>query len=389
MAEGETKEDKGEPMNEKEVAEIRRRFRQDKSNITHVRGCYVNERGEIVSEFNQSLALMTQEESEKFLSILKRTLSGSLGSNLIDIVFATQQVVDSPEHRRLMTLRDTELKDGEAVHAFFQNVIQSLTLEGNYLILLAHDTYDVPYRAKDGEQQRDASSEIYSYILCSVCPVKPTKPALSYFAHTNEFHNLGADWVVGAPELGFIFPAFDDRSANLYSALYYSRDTAVSHEGFVSTVFHTEVPMPAAAQRERFQSILGDALEEECNFEVLRTVHGKLNEMMELHKANQEPEPLAVSKHAVKRVLQTCGVSEDHMEVFEEKFDQEFGADASLNPQNIIDRKQFAVRIPDVSIQVKSERSDLLEMRMINGTKYILIRAEEDVEVNGVNIHIS
>ena len=60
-------------MNEKEIAEIRRRFRPDKNNITHVRGCYVNEKREIVSEFDPSLALMSQEESEKFLAILKRT----------------------------------------------------------------------------------------------------------------------------------------------------------------------------------------------------------------------------------------------------------------------------------------------------------------------------
>ena len=77
-------------MNEKEISEIRRRFRADRSNITYVRGCYVNERREIFSEFNQPLALLGQEENEKFLTILKRTLSGTLGKNLLDISFTTQ-----------------------------------------------------------------------------------------------------------------------------------------------------------------------------------------------------------------------------------------------------------------------------------------------------------
>ena len=77
-------------MNEKEVAEIRRRFRPDKSNITHIRGCYVNDKREIVSEFDQSLTLMPQEEGEKMLTLLKRALSGTLGKNLVDITFATQ-----------------------------------------------------------------------------------------------------------------------------------------------------------------------------------------------------------------------------------------------------------------------------------------------------------
>ena len=153
-------------MNEKEVAEIRRRFRQDKGNITHIRGCYVNDKKEIVTEFNQSVALMSQEESEKFLAILKRTLSGTLGKNLLDITFATEQVVHGEEHKLLMALRDSALKDDEAVHRFFDKVIQSVDLEGNYLILLTHDTYDVFFRSADGERQEDASSEVFSYKMC-------------------------------------------------------------------------------------------------------------------------------------------------------------------------------------------------------------------------------
>lgn len=189
-------------MNEKEISEIRRRFRPDKSNITHVRGCYVNERREIVSQFDQSLAMLPQEENENLINVLRRTLSGTQGKNLIDMSFTTQQVVDSDEHRLLMALRNSALQDEEAVQAFFERVIESYTQEGTYLILLAYDTYDIPYRAKDGEKLEDASSDVYSYILCSICPVKQTKPVLGYNVPENEFHNRGIDWLVSAPALG-------------------------------------------------------------------------------------------------------------------------------------------------------------------------------------------
>lgn len=182
-------------MNEREVAELRRRFKADKSNITHVCGCYVNENKEIISEFDQSLATLSEEESEKLLSILRRTLSGTLGRNLLDITFETKQVVEGAEHRLLMSLRSSALKDKEALQTFFQHAIQSLDLEENYLILLAYDSYDVPYRAKDGSRQEDASSDVFTYLLCSVCPVKQTKPALSYSAQENLFHDLRVDWV--------------------------------------------------------------------------------------------------------------------------------------------------------------------------------------------------
>jgi len=376
-------------MNEKEVAEIRRRFRQDKSNITHIRGCFVNEKREIVSEFDQSLALMSQEESEKFLAIIKRTLSGTLGKNLIDIAFATQQVVDGEEHKLLMGLRDSSLKDETSVQAFFQRVIQAINLEGNYLILLSHDTYDVPYRSKDGGKQDDASSEVFSYILCSICPIKPTQPALSYYVVENEFHDRKTDWIISAPELGFMFPAFDDRSANIYNTLYYTRDTKESHAEFIDAVFKTDIPMPAAAQKEIFQSMLGDTLANDCSYEVMQSVHEKLCGMIEEHKASKEVDPLAISKSTVKSVLKSCGVSDSNVSSFDEKFDAEFGADVKISPQNIIDTKKFEVRAPDVTINVNPECSDLLETRMINGSKYILIRVDAGVEVNGVNIHIS
>ena len=375
-------------MNQKEVGELRRRFKADKSAITHVRGCYVNEKGEIVSQFDQSLALMSQEESEKLLSILRRTLSGGIGRNLVDISFATSQVAEGEEHKLLMALRDSALHNEDAVQAFFQKAIGSLDLEGNYLILLAYDRYDVPYRAKDGEAQRDASDEVYSYILCSICPVKLTKPALSFYVSENRFYNRQADWLVAPPELGFLFPAFDNRSTNLYDALYYNKDAKNNHEDFAQAVFAAQLPMPAQLQMETFQTILGETLEEECSYEVVQAVHDQLRELMEEHKESKEEEPLTVSKGAVKCVLQSCGVSESHVAAFDSRYDDSFGAQTCLIPQNLMDAKQFQVSTPDVVIKISPEYSALVETRIIDGKKYILIPAEGEVEVNGVPIRI-
>lgn len=375
-------------MNEKEIAEIRRRFRPDRSNIALVRGCYVNDQKEMVSEFHQSLNVMPQQESEELLAILKKTLSGTTGKNLLNIEFTNQQVLEGEEHKLLMALRSTALEDDEAVQAFYGRVIQAVSLEGNYLILLACDKYDVPSFAKDGERQEDAS-EMFSYFLCAVCPVKLTKPALGYYVYENEFRNISPDWLVSSPELGFMFPAFDDRSANIYNALYYTRNLAENHQEFVDAVFKSELPMPAAAQKETFQSILSDTIAEDCSMEVVQTVHGRLSDMIEEHKENKEEEPLVISRQTVKGVLESCGVPEARVTAFEEKYDTEFGADAEISPRNLIDTRQMEVRNPDVTIRVNPERTDLIETRVINGAKYILIRADEGVEVNGVNITIS
>lgn len=374
-------------MTEKEVAEIRRRFRQEKSGITHVRGCYVNDMGEIVSEFDQPLATMGQEEEEKFLAILKRTLSGTLGKNLLDIAFSNDQVLEGEEHKLLMTLRESGLKDEEAVGAFFQKVIKTITVEGGYLILLATDCYDVPQRARDGEGLEDGS-EVYRYMLCSVCPIKMTKPALGYSVNENQFHNCKLDWVVSAPELGFLFPAFDDRSANIYNALYYTKSAAENHQEFVETVFKSPLPMPANQQKEMFQTLLGEALAEDCSLDVVHAVNEQLYEMIETSKADKEAPPLALTKRDVGQVLHDCGVSQEQATLFEERYEEAFGADVELSPRNIVERK-LEVRMPDVMVQVNPQRPDLVQTRVIDGVKYILIRADENVQVNGVSIYIS
>lgn len=374
-------------MIEKEITEIRRRFRSDRTNITNIRGIFVNENKEIVSEFDQSIALLSEEESDAILSVLKKTLSGALGKNLIDIEFSTQQVLESEEHKLLSTLRESELKDEEKLHAFYEKAAASINMEGNYLLMIAHDRYDVFSKAKNGEDDAD-SVTAFSYITCCVCPIKASKRSLAYYIHESRLRNVCEDGIVGAPEFGFMFPTFDDRSANIYKSLYYSRNISDSHDEFINTIFNSEPPMPAAEQKETFNSILAETMAEECSYDVVESVHVELSNMIDVHKESKEEEPLTVSKTQMTDILSSCGVAEERVVEFDKKFDETFGENAELVPQNIIDRKSFQLRTPDVIIKVNPDKSDLIETRVINGTKYILIRADNDVEVNGVNIKI-
>lgn len=375
-------------MNEKEISELRRRFRADKSNIARVCGCCVNEKREIISRFDQSLALMGQEDAGRVLGLLRKSLSGTLDRNLVDIPFETSQVAGGEEHGLLMTLRSSQLRDEQALDTFFQRAAQSLELEGNYLILLAFDAYDVPYRSRDGLKQEDASEEVFSYIVCSVCPVKLTRETLGFSADENRLCTLAADWAVAAPETGFLFPAFDGRSTNLYNALLYTKDTARSQEGFVKAVFGTPASMPAQEQMETFHTILADTLSDACSYEVVHAVHDQLRGLMEEHKAAHVEEPLTVTGQSVGQVLSACGVEPQQVEAFERQCDAAYGTGADLSPRNLVDPKQLELRTPDVTIRVSPDRGDLVETRIINGARYILIRAEEGVEVNGVQVRI-
>ena len=375
-------------MNRKEIAEIRRRFNMDKNAISCVRGVYVNEKREIVSTFNRALQSFPEEEAEKYLSIFKRTLSGLPGRNLIDVEFRPDQVMEGEAHGLLMALKNTALTVDKGVETLCQKIIDALEMEGSYLILMMHDAYDVPFRHTDENKADVISEEVFSYILVSVCPVKLTKPALSYFADDNAFHTLDPDLVVTAPELGFMFPTFDDRATNIYSALYYTKDAANVHEEFIDAIFNADAPMPAETQRETFQAILEESLDEDLSFDVVQTVHDTLRTQLEENDKDKTAEPLEVSRREVVSMLEAAGVPEERVQAFQEKYVEAFGEAVSLPARNVVEPKKFELRTPDVVVQVNPERSDLVETRVIDGVKYILIRAEEGVEVNGVNINI-
>lgn len=374
-------------MNEKEVGEIRRHLRRDRSNMTAIYGCFVNDNKEIIAEYRASTGIMSENESDKYYAILRKALSGAVGKNLIDLTFKTSQVAGSPEHKLLMDLRECKLQDDALRQSLYQKMMESIVMEGNYLILLGCDTYDVPFKSKDDFQQNDSSDESYTYLICAVCPVKQTKPNLHYVPEEKTFHDGAMNQPVSAPEVGFLFPAFDNRSTNIYNALYYTRNTKENQDALIEALFNTPVPKPAAEQKKCFEALLTTSLGEECSMDVVQTVHEQLCERMALHKESKVPDPLLVDKQVFKDVLTGCGVSEASVSKFSVQYDETFGFEAELHPKNIIDSKHFEIHTPDIAIKIDPTRTDLVETRVIGGVKYIMINADEDVEVNGVSIH--
>lgn len=373
-------------MNQKEVSELRRRWRPEKNAVSRIYGCFVNGNKEIVSDLDESLGTMPEEEAEKYLGLLKKSLSGALGKNLIDIVFSTQQVMDSEEHKLLSALRSTALKDGQTRNDFYRKVIDGLNMGGgSYLLLMACDAYDVPRRGRDRDIQADSSEDVFTYILCCVCPVKQGRAELNYFPGDNEFHYT-AGQVVSAPELGFLFPAFDGRAANIYNALFYARKADELHQEFIDAVFHTEPPMSAAEQREAFQGTLSEGLEDACSVEVARSIHERLTDQLARHKESKSPESPTVTVGDIAAILRDCSVPEERIDGFKESCGEKFGENAVLNPANLIDAGKFEVKTDQVTVSVSPDQSYLVETRTINGKKYLLIPAGENMEVNGQTV---
>ncbi len=374
-------------MNQKELREIRRRIQPERSNIQHLYGCYVNTNKEIISYIDESLGLLTKEEGEKYLSLLKKGLSGALGKNLLDISFATKQVMDSEEHRLLSALRKSELQDAELRESFYRCIIDSVDMEdSNYLILMAFDAYDVPHYGKDGNLED--SGEVYKYLLCCLCPVKTGKAELGYVPEEKRFHSSVLGQIVAAPTLGFLFPTFDERSTNIYNALLYTRSTEDDHQAFIDAVFRTQVPMPAKRQKETFGQVLEQSLEKENSFQVIQSVHEQLSERITLHKESKDPDPLLLTVEELGEILERSGGGQEEIRSFRQHCEEEFGPDALLAPANLTSPKRMDIESNEIKISLDPKLSCLVETRVIDGRKYILIPADSGVELNGIPVNI-
>ena len=376
-------------MNQKEIREIKKRFNPDKDSISRIYGCYVNAAREIVTTLDMSVGLMEQEEAELYFKLLKKTLSGTLGKNLMDIEFTTAQVENSDEHRLLQGLRSSHLRDEGLRDAIYHRIIESLDFgEDSYVILLASDSYDVPFKGSDDEIFDEGSGEVFDYILCAICPVKDAKSSLRYFADEHNFRSSSTGHVLGAPELGFLFPAFDDRATNIYNALYYSRGTSDVHEDFISGIFNAErVPMSPGMQKTTFSDVLTETLGDDCNLDVVRTVHGELRQRLLLHKESKDPEAPEIEVEDMDDILTGTGISEEKVSAFNEACRREFGESAVLNPVNVMETNKFEMSTPQVKITVDPEYTDKIETKVIDGITCIVIPLEEGITVNGIEIN--
>lgn len=376
-------------VNQKEVNELRRRFKPERSSISRVFGCYVGANREIISQFSASLGLLSQEEQEMYLGLLKKSLSGVLGRNLLDLSFSTAQVADSDEHRLLQTVRQTALQDSASREALCRRIIDALDMGGvAYLILLAADTYDVPGRGRDNQELADASDTVFRYFVCSVCPIREPSLELKYVGEQGTFHSCSTGYTALAPELGFLYPAFDDRAANIYNVLFYSRSSSVIHRELIDALFRVEPPLSAEEQKNSFGTALGDTLQADCRYEVVQSVHQQLRERLLEHRESRDPAPPAMSLREVGEVLSSSGVPEEKVEAFQSACRKQYGSDPALNSRNLMEGNKFQITTPEVKISVAPEFSHMVQARIIDGRRYILIPADEGVEINGIGICI-
>lgn len=367
-------------MIREEINEIKKQFNKDTNVITKYAGCYVDAEKNIKFMTKDAFYSLPEEDAFKYEEIFRKTLSGAVGKSLLTLDFSIDEEVEDTPHAFLMKLRDSRLDDEPVLDEFFRKVIDAYEYAENYYIILVDMMYDIPGKSSDKLSMEDASNEVYHGLLCSICPVTLSKPALSYFANEGVIANRIRDWIVGMPMHGFLFPAFTERTTDIHATLYFSKKNDALNESFINEIIGVNPPMSSVMQKETFEAVLYDVLRDELTMPVMSALSSNMLDL--IAENSQNPEPLVLTKNDMVKLISKSGVSDEAVESYEKSAD----ADIEVLADNVVDTKKFEVKTPGITVKTDTDSIEKLETRVIDGRKYLLVPIEDDVEVNGMPV---
>ena len=420
-------------MRKKDILELKKRLKKDYCTFTKMCGCYVNGEKNVILKFRETFLNLEEDDYFKFLEIARKVLSGTIGNNILELNFPLNEDLINEKQVSLMQLKNSKLKDDSILDDFYNSIIDSYDYTGNFLILVFHDAYDVITKTKDN-LKLDESEEVYEYVLCAICPVSLSEPGLRYYEDEHKIKARIRDWVVNPPTNGFVFPAFIDRSTDVNSVMYYTKNAKDPHPELMEKALGCSSKQTATIQKETFQSIIKDSLDadEEKADKIFMEVQDNLSAMIEEHNAiyeDTDSEPKTLTNKDIQNLLIESGVPEEATTKIEESYVESFGDDLPL-AENLIDakvlkaneqrkkeehlEKQVAIlqtRLEEIKqevaadndeenvnleesnpeyaviLQVKPEKVPQIKSEIIDGQKCIIIpiNENEQAKVNGVD----
>ncbi|MBR5127839.1 MAG: DUF4317 domain-containing protein, partial [Roseburia sp.] len=342
-------------MTKKDILEIKRRLNKNGCTFTRVCGCYVDADHNKVTNISETFLNLEDEEFFKYLEIAKKVLSGTIGNNILELEFPLAEEAAGGRQQFLMGLRESRLKNEELMDAFYDHVIENYDYVGNYLILIFHDVYDVITKTTDNDKL-DESEEVYEYLLCAICPVNLTKPGLGYLADDNRIGPRVRDWVVGVPDTGFVFPAFTDRSSDIHSVMFYTRDTKTPHSEFMENGLGCNTRLTATEKKLTFQDIVRDVIGEDDDVSdaLYMDIHENIYDRIDIPVEDDvEPIPVIMTPATIEEVLTESGLDEEQTAAIKKHYEEAFSAEDLPTADYLADPKV---------VEANARRKDRLEL---------------------------
>lgn len=354
-------------MKRKDILELKKRLKKDHCTFTKMCGCYVNGEKNIILNFRESFLNLDEDECFKYLEIAKKVLSGTIGNNILELNFPPNENLENEKQISLMQLKKSQLKDDALLQDFYKSIIDSYDYTGNFLILVFHDAYDIITKTTDNAKI-DESEEIYEYILCAICPVSLSAPGLRYFEEEKKIKARIRDWVVDAPTIGFVFPAFINRGSDVNSIMYYTKNAKDPHPELMENTLGCYSKQTATIQKETFQTIIKDYIDtdEKKAEKTFMEIQENLNTMIDEYDAiydDTDAEPITLTQKDIQNLLIESGVPEEATTKIEKSYVENFGEDLPL-VENLIDPKVLKANAQRKKEEQLEKKVEILQARL-------------------------
>ena len=356
-------------------------------------GCYVNEQKERIADLKDSFHSLQDEEQFKYCEIFKKAVSGKVGRTLFNMEFPLKEEKEGGHQPELYRLLKSGLKDWDLLEEFFTRIINTYRTSEKYLILLAHGVYDIPGRTSDGIGMHDASTDVYEFIELSICPVKLLRDGLCFDMEEKTFFSRSGDWAVQKPEVGMLYPAFNERNTDIHAALWYAKNDECRHEELTEELLGFAPPRGQASERNLFREVIEVTLGGEYDYDSVVKINDAVNQMVE--EGKDDGGTVMLDKHDIRRILYDCAEDaeespervEKTLGRFDEAYDRLIGdEEPRLLAENVAEPKKLSIRTDSLKLDVLTEAAELIETRVIDGREFFLIPVTEDVTVNGIRL---
>lgn len=379
---------RGPYMRKKDILELKKRFKKDHCTFTKMCGCYVNGEKNILLKFRETFLNLEEDDYFKYLEIAKKVLSGTIENNILELNFELNEEHVNEKQLEFMKLKNSQLKDDLLLDDFYNSIINNYDYEGNFLILIFHDAYDIITKTKDNAKL-DKSEEVYEYILCAICPVELSKAGLRYFEEENSIKSRTRDWVVEAPSNGFVFPAFINRTTDVNSIIYYTKNAKDTHPELMENVLGCPSKQTNTEKKETFNDILRDALgpDEKKSDHFFMEIQESLNNKIEEHNIIHEDSetPIFLTDEVIQDILNESGVPDEITTKIEKSYAESFG-DTPPVADILIDNKALAAKAQKKKEEMLEKQVRILENKLERVTQDNSLNTEAAVEIDSNNL---
>ncbi len=216
-------------------------------------------------------------------------------------------------------------------------------------------------------------------------PAVQTNIGLYYNRDTNEVERkVNSEMEIRPnPDDAILYPCFSERAADVNHVLYHAKNVKSLNPFLIEDVLDCTMSMSPLDEESGFSQMLIGMFEDRINAEVLTSIHENIYDS--IAESEEDPSELTYSKSDVKKLLEFSGADEVSMSHFDEVYSKVL-ADQPLKAVNMTNLDKMAIKVPDVTIQVKNGGDTKVKMEMINGRKCLVIEMDDSIEINGIEM---